>query len=45
MLSGRLRGYAQVFSGYGESPIDYYAGIEGIGIGILLSNLLWPALE
>ena len=39
-LNARLRGYVQVFSGYGESLIDYNARIERMGIGILLSYLL-----
>jgi phospholipase A1 len=35
---GPLRGYAQVFSGYGESMIDYNWRQTTVGIGIALSD-------
>ena len=39
-LFGRLRGYAQLFNGYGESLIDYNANVTTAGIGFLLSDIL-----
>lgn len=39
-LHRRLRGYAQLFNGYGESLVDYDAHIERFGIGIVLSDYL-----
>ena len=39
-LWGRLRGYAQVFNGYGQSLIDYDTNLTTVGIGFLLSDIL-----
>lgn len=39
-LWGRLRGYAQFSSGYGESLIDYNHSQERFGLGIALTNVL-----
>lgn len=39
-LHNQLRGYIQVFSGYGESLIDYNHEVNSLGIGLMLSNWL-----
>jgi len=39
-LHNQLRGYIQIFSGYGESLIDYDHDVSSLGIGLMLSNWL-----
>jgi phospholipase A1 len=39
-LSGRLRGFAQFSTGYGESLIDYNHSQQRFGLGIALTNFL-----
>jgi len=39
-LWGRVRGYAQVFNGYGQSLIDYNHNVTSAGVGFLLSDIL-----
>jgi phospholipase A1 len=39
-LYGRVRGYAQLFNGYGQSLIDYNANVTSAGVGFLLSDIL-----
>ncbi len=39
-FNSRLQGYAELFSGYGESLIDYNASAERISVGVALNA--WP---
>jgi len=39
-ISGRLRGYIQYTTGYGESLIDYNHNQQRLGVGIALTNAL-----
>lgn len=39
-VAGRLRGYVQGFSGYGESLLDYNHHSRGLGIGLMLTDWL-----
>lgn len=39
-VAGRLRGYVQGFSGYGESLLDYNHYSRGVGFGLMLTDWL-----
>jgi phospholipase A1 len=39
-LKDRVKGYVQVFSGYGESLIDYNRSVNRVGFGIMLNDWL-----
>ncbi|MCJ7501340.1 phospholipase A, partial [bacterium] len=39
-LKGRMKGYLQIFEGYGESLVDYDYRMTRVGMGILLADWL-----
>ncbi len=39
-INSRLQGYAEIFTGYGESLIDYNVSAERISVGVALNT--WP---
>ena len=39
-LKDRIKGYVQVFSGYGESLIDYNRSVTRLGFGLMLNDWL-----
>ncbi|MEQ6291350.1 phospholipase A [Vogesella sp. GCM10023246] len=39
-VAGRLRGYVQGFSGYGENLLDYNHHSRGVGVGLMLTDWL-----
>lgn len=39
-INGKIQGYAQIFTGYGESLIDYDRRVHRIGLGIMMANWL-----
>jgi phospholipase A1 len=39
-LRDRIKGYVQIFSGYGESMIDYNRSVSRLGFGIMLNDWL-----
>lgn len=39
-LKDRIKGYVQIFNGYGESLIDYNRSVSRLGLGIMLNDWL-----